>query len=147
MRLYYYCVKVDHKKMVRRILVTREGYTLTEDAGEAQYTTDLEGARDYVAQHPELEVCCLDAEPVAVPEENAVSGMKIEGVPLLDVMLAAGKFKSAMADLQAIRPTMFCELDDNSALSVLSEDSLCYDHGDDRIYILLQYPGSREMSM
>lgn len=142
MRLYYYRVKVDRKKMVQRILVTRGGYTLTEDAGEAQYATNLEGARDYVAQHPELEVCCLDAEPVLVPEENAISGMEIDGVPLLDVMLAAGKFKSAMADLQAIRPTMFCELDDNSALSVLSPAGICYDHGDDRIYIQLEYPKS-----
>lgn len=63
-------LKSAPSRLVKRLLITRSGYTLTESLDEVQFTTDFEGVLELVKSYPELEVCCLDAEPTIISVEG-----------------------------------------------------------------------------
>lgn len=74
MRLFF-LQHAETGEYLNRLLVTREGYTLTRNEEEIHFCSCLEDARDTVRRYPELKVMCIEAEPVEVYSSNAETGM------------------------------------------------------------------------
>lgn len=138
MKMFYLQHK-DEGKFMARLLVTRKGYILTEHLNEATFFGTEEEAREMERTYPEFDVMCLGVTPL---KSQWVTGYESEvvipGANQVDVDVAVEKIKDGLCSLQDICDVMFCETDDNDALSVYKGIKYCQQ--DHRVYIELEYP-------